>query len=167
MTDSQVPAAAASLTRLGLAGTRALAAWTAAQARLRDVIALSGGLGAGKTEFARAFIQARPGGEEIVEVPSPTFTLVQVYDLEPPVWHFDLYRLSRAEDAWELGLEEALADAISLIEWPERLDTLLPQVRLDVAFGAGAAPEMRDVTVTGYGDWAPRVGGLTPEALGA
>lgn len=165
MTDSHLPTVAASLTRLGLTGTRALAAWTAARARRRDVIALSGGLGAGKTEFARAFIRSRPGGEAATEVPSPTFTLVQVYDLDPPVWHFDLYRLSQPEEAWELGLEEALADAISLIEWPERLGPLLPRARLDIALAAGAAPELRDVTVTGTGDWAPRVDGLTPQAL--
>lgn len=166
MTDS-LPAASASLARLDLAGTQALAAWTAARARLRDVIALSGGLGAGKTEFARAFIQARPGGEAVGEVPSPTFTLVQTYDLVPPVWHFDLYRLTRAEDAWELGLEEAFADAISLIEWPERLGPLLPAARLDVAFATGSTADSRDVTVTGYGDWAPRLDGLTAGALGA
>src|SRR5882757_8531307 len=86
-----------SLPLKSLAATGALAAWVAGCARVTDVIALSGGLGAGKTEFARAFIHARPGGEIFGEVPSPTFTLVQVYDLAPPIWHFDLYRLTRAE----------------------------------------------------------------------
>ena len=167
MADSPLPTASASLARLDLAGTQALAAWTAARARIRDVIALSGGLGAGKTEFARAFIHARPGGEAVTEVPSPTFTLVQTYELTPPIWHFDLYRLSRPEDAWELGLEEAFADAISLIEWPERLGDLLPQVRLDVAFASADAAAARDVILTGYGDWARRLDGLTAGALGA
>jgi tRNA threonylcarbamoyladenosine biosynthesis protein TsaE len=167
MPDSELPRTAASLPQLGLSGTQALAAWTAARARIRDVVALSGGLGAGKTEFARAFIHARPGGQAIAEVPSPTFTLVQVYDLSPPIWHFDLYRLSRPEDAWELGFEEALADAIALIEWPDRLGALLPEDRLDVALAAGSQPDARDVTVTGYGAWAPRLAGLSAEALRA
>src|SRR4030095_10715416 len=91
------------------APTRRRASRVAALARAGDVIGLAGGLGAGKTTFARAFIRARPGGESAGEVPSPTFTLVQVYELPgAPVWHFDLYRLTRAEEAWELGLEEAL-----------------------------------------------------------
>jgi len=167
MPDSQRPRTAASLPRLDLAGTQALAAWTAAQARIRDVVALTGGLGAGKTEFARAFIHARPSGETVSEVPSPTFTLVQVYDLSPPIWHFDLYRLSRPEDAWELGFEEALADAIALIEWPDRLGALLPPDRLDVELAAGPQADSRDVTVTGHGDWAPRLAGLSAEALRA
>lgn len=159
--------ATASLPRLDLAGTQALAAWTAARARLRDVVALSGGLGAGKTEFARAFIHARPGGEAVTEVPSPTFTLVQVYDLSPPIWHFDLYRLTRPDDAWELGLEEALADAIALVEWPDRLGSLLPPARLDVELASAAQPTARDITLTGYGDWASRLAGLSAEALRA
>ncbi len=160
MTDSQAPVAAASLLLAGVAGTAALAGWAAARAVVRDVIALWGGLGMGKTEFARAFLRARPGGADISEVPSPTFTLVQVYDLQPPVWHFDLYRLAHAEDAWELGLEEALSDAISLIEWPERLGALLPASRLDVQLSAGPTPDARNARVIGHGSWAARVDAL-------
>jgi len=74
---------------------------------------------------------------------------VQVYDLAPPVWHFDLYRLTRAEEAWELGLEEAFSDAISLIEWPERLGSLLPEARLDIELTLGATPEARTAALTG------------------
>src|SRR5579885_856275 len=114
MTDSQAFATAA-LTLADVSATADLAGRIAAEARAGDVIALWGDLGIGKTEFARAFIRARPGGHAAVEVPSPTFTLVQVYDLSPPVWHFDLYRLERPDEAWELGLEEAFAEAISLI----------------------------------------------------
>lgn len=154
-----------SLTLQSLAATGTLAAWIAARAHATDVIALSGGLGAGKTEFARAFIHARPGGATFGEVPSPTFTLVQVYDLIPPVWHFDLYRLTRAEEAWELGLEEAFSDAISLIEWPERLGSLLPEARLDIELALGASPDARTAALTGRGDWAPRLADLAPEAL--
>src|SRR6266704_6126905 len=82
------------------AATAALAAGIAALARPGDVIALKGELGAGKTSFARAFIRARGGVEA---VPSPTFTLVQVYELPGgPIWHIDLYRLRDPEEAWEL-----------------------------------------------------------------
>lgn len=141
-----------------LAATQRLAAALAARARPRDVIALAGGLGAGKTAFARAFIRARRGGEAVSEVPSPTFTLVQVYDLpDGPVWHFDLYRIEHEDEALELGLEEALAEAISLIEWPERLGRLLPRARLDVVLAAGDAPDARHATLTPHGDWAARI----------
>src|SRR5579884_1615816 len=113
------------------AATTALAARLAEQARPGDVIALRGDLGSGKTTFARAFIRALGGGEE---VPSPSFTLVQLYELAAAtVWHFDLYRLRSPEEAWELGIEEAFAGGIALIEWPERLGALLPERRLDDA----------------------------------
>ena len=117
--------------------TLALGAALAAPARCGHVIALSGPLGAGKTTLARGFIQARGETEEVV---SPTFTLVQVYETgETPIWHFDLYRLEKPEDVLELGLEEALAGAITLIEWPERLGSLLPASRLDVTLAADAS----------------------------
>ncbi|HKS89800.1 MAG TPA: tRNA (adenosine(37)-N6)-threonylcarbamoyltransferase complex ATPase subunit type 1 TsaE, partial [Stellaceae bacterium] len=110
------------------AATAALAARLAALARAGDVIALKGELGAGKTSFARAFIRARGGTED---VPSPTFTLVQVYEIgETCVWHFDGYRLRDPAEAWELGIEDAFQDGISLIEWPDQFGALLPQRRL-------------------------------------
>src|SRR4051812_29949378 len=100
------------------AATAALAGRLAPLAARGDVVALTGALGAGKTSFARGFIAARAGRP--IEVPSPTFTLVQTYDLPSgPIWHFDLYRLERPDDAIELGIDEAFADGISLIEWPE------------------------------------------------
>ena len=108
----------------------ALAAEVAAQARAGDLIALRGPLGVGKTTFARAFIRALGCDEE---VPSPTFTLVQSYELAPcPVWHYDLYRLEQAEELWELGIEDALAEGIVLMEWPERAEALLPDARIDI-----------------------------------
>jgi tRNA threonylcarbamoyladenosine biosynthesis protein TsaE len=141
-----------------LAATEVLAGQLAARARAGDVIALTGGLGMGKTSFARAFIHARPGGASVSEVPSPTFTLVQVYELPgAPVWHFDLYRLARDEDAYELGIEEAFATAISLIEWPDRLGALLPADRLDVEFFSGPAAESRRVRLVAGPSWAERV----------
>ena len=154
MTD----AVARTIALADLAATGRLAAALAARARAGDVIALSGGLGAGKTAFARAFIHARRGGDAVSEVPSPTFTLVQVYDLpDAAVWHFDLYRIKHPEEAFELGLEEALAEAIALIEWPEQLGRLLPPRRLDVALSPGDTPESRRAVLTPYGDWAPRI----------
>ncbi len=162
MTDSQAFATAA-LTLADVSATADLAGRIAAEARAGDVIALWGDLGIGKTEFARAFIRARPGGDTAAEVPSPTFTLVQVYDLAPPVWHFDLYRLTRAEDVWELGFEEALAEAILLIEWPDRLGALLPAQRLDVELTPGGTAESRNVRLVAHGDWQPRLDAMAAE----
>ncbi len=143
------------------AATAALARRVAACARAGDVIALCGDLGTGKTVFARAFIGALAPGAESEEVPSPTFTLLQCYDREPaPVWHFDLYRLSRPDEVYELGFEEALAEAISLIEWPERMGPLLPADRLDVHLTYGETANARRAVLVGAGSWAARLDGL-------
>lgn len=90
-----------------------------------DVLALSGDLGAGKSTLARALIRAL-ADDEALDVPSPTFTLVQSYDTRLPVHHFDLYRLASASELDELGLDEALATGTALIEWPDRAEGLLP-----------------------------------------
>lgn len=137
-----------------LSATAALAARIAVDARRGDVIALEGPLGSGKTSFARAFIRAATGRDD--EVPSPTFTLVEIYDAPTPVWHFDLYRLDRPEDALELGIEDAFVEAVSLIEWPERLGSLLPRERLRIALAFGDAPEARRATVTASAGWETR-----------
>lgn len=144
------------------AATAALAARIAGQARPGDVIALDGELGVGKTSFARNFIAALGGGEE---VPSPTFTLVQLYELgRITIWHFDLYRLNSAEEAWELGIEEAFATGISLIEWPARLGHLLPARRLEVALEfAGTGDERRASLSAGPG-WEARLAALGADA---
>ncbi len=119
------------------AATARLADRLAPLARPGDVIALEGDLGAGKTSFARAFVRALTHAAE--EVPSPTFTLAQLYECEAgTIWHFDLYRLEKPDDALELGLEEAFADGISLIEWPERLGPWLPRDRLILRLSAAA-----------------------------
>ncbi len=111
-----------------MAATAELAARLAPLARPGDVLGLTGPLGAGKTTFARAFVRARGGGGP---VPSPTWSLVEHHPTAAgDLWHFDLHRLERAEDVWELGLEDALADGISLIEWPEIVEHLLPPERL-------------------------------------
>jgi tRNA threonylcarbamoyladenosine biosynthesis protein TsaE len=153
--------AALSLELASESATAALAARVAGLAAAGDVIALRGELGSGKTTFARGFIRARGRADE--EVPSPTFTLVEVYEFPhgaPAVWHFDLYRLGKSEDAYELGFEEALAGAILLIEWPERLGPLLPHQRLDVTLAAGSSPHRRRVRIQASPAWARRLGRL-------
>lgn len=97
--------------------------------RQGDCLCLSGDLGAGKSTLARAFIRAMAEDSEL-EVPSPTFTLVQSYELRIPVAHFDLYRLADGSELDELGLDEALSDGICLVEWPEMADAELPAERI-------------------------------------
>jgi len=116
--------------------TERLGAALAARLRPRDTVALEGGLGAGKTTLARAILRAAAGAPDLV-VPSPTFTLVEVYDTpRGAYWHFDLYRLEAPEQVFELGWEEARADGIALVEWPGRLGPLLPADRLTVTLAA-------------------------------
>ena len=100
-----------------------------------DIVALTGDLGSGKTEFARSLITARGllQGVHIDHVPSPTFTFVQYYELPNGViYHFDLYRLVSPEDVWELGIEEAFIDGISIIEWSDRIESLLPRTAIHI-----------------------------------
>ena len=144
------------------AATAALAARISERAAAGDVIALKGDLGAGKTTFARGFIRARGGLEE---VPSPTFTLVQIYELgAAAVWHFDLYRVTSPEEAWELGIEDAFAEGISLIEWPERLGPLLPPRRLEIEFLFGDQPEARRAVLGAGEGWRPRLEKILADA---
>ena len=98
-------------------------------------------------------------------MPSPTFTLVQSYELPGgTVHHFDLFRLSSAEEAIELGIEEALADGISLIEWPDRVSGLLPAGHLEVALAMGGTRASRRLRLTGRGDWPERLAPAFAEA---
>ena len=107
--------------------TEQLGATLAARLRPGDVVGLQGELGSGKTTLARAILRAAAGDPELI-VPSPTFTLVEVYETgRGTFWHFDLYRLETPEQVFELGWEEALAEGIVLIEWPQRLGDLLPK----------------------------------------
>jgi len=142
-----------------LAASQALARRVAAVARPGDTIALWGGLGAGKTAFARAFLRTRGVAED---VPSPTFTLVQVYELPAgEIWHADLYRLATPGEAAELGLEDALAaGAILLVEWPERWGAGLPADRLDVTLAPGEAEGRRHARLAGHGSWVQRLAAL-------
>ncbi len=145
--------------------TMALGAALATQAGRGDVIALTGPLGAGKTTLARGFIRKLTGTDE--EVVSPTFTLVQVYETTgPPVWHFDLYRLNNADDALELGFEEALASGISLIEWPERLGKMLPTARLEVKLSLPAQGG-RTAEMSGGAAWTQRIAKVVSHVHGS
>ncbi len=138
------------------AATEALAAAIAALARPGDAILIEGGLGSGKTTLARGVLRALGVAEE---VPSPTFTLVQAYEsAKGPVWHVDLYRLTRPEEALELGLEEARAETILLIEWPERLGPLRPADALTVSLEIDG-PTRRGASLAGDGDWPRRLAG--------
>jgi len=140
----------------GLPATRDLAECLARLAKRGDVLALRGDLGSGKTEFARHFVRHLTDLGE--DVPSPTFTLVQTYDSEVcEIWHFDLYRLERPEEAFELGIDDAFHDAISLIEWPERLGPYLPRDRLDVHLSITKGKNHRQVILTPHGDWSQRL----------
>ena len=113
-----------------LAATEALAQRLAPLLRAGDVIALRGGLGAGKTTLSRGLISALM--QQATEVPSPTYTLVQLYDAPHfPVFHFDLYRLEDPQDVFELGWDET-QDGLALIEWPDRAGEHLPAWRLDL-----------------------------------
>ncbi len=104
----------------------------AGEIRPRDVIFLQGPLGAGKTVFARALIRALCG-QGMLEVISPTFTLVQSYEADiAEIFHFDLYRIKEPEEIFELGWEDALADGIAIVEWAERLGPYKPTPTLDI-----------------------------------
>jgi tRNA threonylcarbamoyl adenosine modification protein YjeE len=114
--------------------------------RQGDWLALSGDLGAGKSTLARAFLRAMADDDEL-EVPSPTFTLVQSYDLRIPVSHFDLYRLGDASELDELGFDEALVNGICLVEWPEMAEDLLPSERISLCLEH--QDRGRQATITG------------------
>lgn len=137
------------------AATLALGARLASVLRAGDVVALSGTLGAGKTTLARGCIAALGHAGEVA---SPTFTIVQSYESDPPVLHVDLYRLDAPEEADELGLDDALADHALLIEWPERLGAALwpHALRLTLELHAGGARRLTaDVPPSWEARWPP------------
>jgi len=125
-----------------------------------DVITLSGEVGSGKTTFARAMIESI--APYVQEVTSPTFTLMQSYDVtlanggQDTLWHLDLYRLKHPEEAEELGLRE-LWRHITLIEWPEIIEKSLPGQRLDISFDFGKNHDTRSLRFGGDEAWQNRI----------
>lgn len=140
--------------------TAALARALAPGLRAGDVLALLGDLGAGKSHFARSLIAARLAALGRAEdIPSPSYTLVQTYDLDTvEIWHADLYRLDGADEIAELGLEEAFGTAICLVEWADRLGPALPARRLTLALAFAPEPDVRWARLAASGsgwDWLP------------
>jgi tRNA threonylcarbamoyl adenosine modification protein YjeE len=139
-----------------LGATRALGRRLAGLLRGGDVVALKGPLGIGKTELARALIRARAGAA--IEVPSPSFTLVQDYPLEGLlIRHIDLYRVEDPAELVELGLEVPGPDEVWLIEWPERAEPLLPDDRLELGLAPGPEPDARIVRLVAGPGWIDRL----------
>src|SRR5579872_1414666 len=124
-----------------------------------DLITLSGDLGAGKTAAARAMIR-HLARDDALEVPSPTFTLAQSYDLASlPVLHADLYRVGDTSELDELGLMPFPDDVLVLLEWPDRAADALPEDRIDIQLSSQSAlgPSSRFCVITGYGAAAAKV----------
>ena len=141
------------------AATERLARLVAAFVGAEDLVTLGGDLGAGKTTFARALIRYMTG-DPTLEVPSPTFTLMQVYDGPRfPIVHADLYRVARASELAELGWDEAAEGALVLVEWAERAGPALSPDRLDIAFSLDASrgDRFRRVTLSGRGAFGARL----------
>ena len=145
-----------------LAATHGLAARLAGVLRGGDIVALRGDLGAGKSELARAVIHARAGSA--IEVPSPTFTIMQDYPLEGlTIRHIDLYRIGDPDELFELGLEEApRADEAWLVEWPERAGGRLAGTCLSLALQEGDSPDARIARIEGDEAWTSRLPALAP-----
>src|SRR4051812_8654794 len=153
------PASSFSIVLPNEQATRRLAADVASVLKPGDLVTLSGDLGAGKTAFARALIR-HLAGDEALDVPSPTFTLVQTYTLPRfTVVHADLYRVTHAGELAELGVDEAAENAVVLLEWPDRAAEVLPADRLDIAFTLvpNLGPNQRNAEITGHGAFVPRI----------
>ena len=133
--------------------TARLGAAVAVALKPGEAVCLQGPLGAGKSTLARALVRALTTPHE--DVPSPTFTLVQFYEgTRFPLAHFDLYRLERADEAFEIGLDEALEEGAAVIEWPERLGGRLPGDRLDIDIAISG--EGRLARLIPHGAWKGR-----------
>ncbi len=142
--------------------TEALAVRLAQMSEPGDVIALKGNLGMGKSVFARAFVRALTSEQE--EVPSPTFTLVQMYEADVgEVYHFDMYRLEQPDDCLELGVEEAFSDGVCLVEWPDNIGPYLPWDSLMIEIIHDESDEQaRWMEINAAGKWETRLKEVQP-----
>ncbi len=141
------------------AETRQLAMDLAMAVQPNDVVTLEGDLGAGKSTLARALIRAI-AEDDMLEVPSPTFAIVQPYDLARlPVVHADLYRLTSPDEIAEIGWDEVSDRALLIVEWPDRLDGALSGDRLEIilTLAPGRGPNARNAVLVGHGTWGPRL----------
>jgi tRNA threonylcarbamoyladenosine biosynthesis protein TsaE len=162
LSAAEQPPATARIELADLDATRRLAERLAGLLRVGDFVGLGGVLGAGKTTAARHVIEALAG--HAMEVPSPSFTLAQSYEFEDfTLWHFDLYRIETPEEVYELGFEEALADGVCLVEWPDRLGPLIPAERLDLTLLQGASADGRIACLEAHGDWRGRLAVITDD----
>ncbi len=140
------------------AETAVLAYQLSSLLRQQDILTLNGTLGAGKTSFARALIRALVGSE--IEVPSPTFNLLLTYECEQaPIYHYDFYRLEDPEEVWELDIEDAYDEGITLIEWVQRLGGLAPEEVLSITFSIpeNTGEGVRDISFSGNATWQKRL----------
>jgi len=135
------------------AATARLGEAVAGALRAGEAVCLTGPLGGGKSTLARALVRALTTPDE--DVPSPTFTLVQFYEARGfAVAHFDLYRLTDPDEAYEIGLDEALEEGAAIIEWPQRLEGRLPPDRLDIDIAIDG--DARTAVITAHGAWEGR-----------
>jgi tRNA threonylcarbamoyladenosine biosynthesis protein TsaE len=139
--------------------TLALAGAVGELLRPGDVVSLVGGLGAGKTVFARGVARALGVTEPVV---SPSFTIVREYEGRLPLVHVDVYRIDRLQELHDLGFEELVRDdAVTLVEWGDVIDGMLPGERLDVRLAAGDGDDERVVKIEGRGrSWRARAAEL-------
>jgi tRNA threonylcarbamoyladenosine biosynthesis protein TsaE len=130
--------------------THLLATRIAQQCRIGDAVLLRGGLGVGKSSFARGFINSFY--DTPTEVPSPTFTLIQTYEIpNGEIWHCDLYRIEHEHDLHEIGIEDGVFGAITLVEWPDIADRYLSHNRLCITLDYGKTEGTRSCTIEGFG----------------
>ena len=143
--------------------TARFAGWLGQRLAAGDILLLNGPIGAGKTHFARSLIQSLQSATgQTEDIPSPTFTLVQIYQAGPlEIWHSDLYRLTHPNEALELGLEDAFDTALVLIEWPDRLGSLTPASALSLTL-APTGNDSRHLTASATAPrWHPLLAAIS------